>query len=99
VPQPLRSKRIFVLTMKLPDDIVRQELMHYLTVYDIVRLDIACMNHEFRPQLLEKISGVVLEGDVESIRVSLFTWLGIRQIYWINMIFSSLIIIVELHLS
>jgi len=28
---------------------------------------------------------VILEGDVESIRVSLFTWLGMRRIYWINM--------------
>jgi len=72
--------------MKLPDDIFRQELMHYLTVYDIVRLDTASMNHEYRPQLLDKIRGVILTGDKdESMKASLYKWLGMRRIYWINM--------------
>jgi len=47
--------------MKLPDDIFRLELIPYLTVYDIVRLDTACMNHEYRPHLLDMISGVIEE--------------------------------------
>jgi len=72
--------------MMLPDDIFRQELLQYLTVHDIVRLDSACMNHKYRPQLLEKISGVILTGDKdEYMKVSLYKWLGIRRIYWINM--------------
>jgi len=33
--------------MMLPDDIVLQELLQYLTVYDIVQLDIACINHKY----------------------------------------------------
>jgi len=75
-----------VSMMKLPDDIFRQELLQYLTVYDIVRLDTACMNHQYRPQLLEKISGVILIGDkYESMEASLYKWLGIRRIYLINM--------------
>ena len=49
--------------MKLPDDMFRQELLQYLTVDDIVRLDNACMNHKYRSQLLDKISGVILLGD------------------------------------
>ena len=48
--------------MKLPDDMFRQEFLPYLTVHDIVKLDNACMNHEDRPQLLEKISSVNLIG-------------------------------------
>jgi len=82
-----RYKRIVMkYLMKLPDDIFRQELLPYLTVHDIVRLDIACMNHQYRPQLLEKISGVILIGDKdESMKESLYKWLGIRRIYWINM--------------
>jgi len=72
--------------MKLPDDIFRQELLHYLTVYDIVRLDTACMNHKYRPQVLDKISGVILTGDqYKSMKASLYKWLGMRLIYLINM--------------
>jgi len=74
--------------MRLPDDIFRQELMHYLTVYDIVRLDTACVNHQYRPQLLEKITGVILTGEKdESIEPSLYKWLGMRRIYFINVYF------------
>jgi len=44
------------------------------------------MNHHYRPQLLEKISGVILTGDEdESMKASIFKWLGARRIYWINM--------------
>ena len=72
--------------MKLPDGMLRQELLPFLTVHDIVRLDISCMNHEYRPQLLEKINGVILIGDEEtSIKTSLFKWLGMRRIYCIKM--------------
>ena len=68
--------------MKLPDDMFKQELLPYLTVDDIVKLDDACMNQEYRPQLLEKISGVILRGDENnSMKASLFKWLGMRRIY------------------
>ena len=49
--------------IKLPDDMFRLELLTYLTVDDIVYLDKACMNYEYRPQLMDKISGVILIGD------------------------------------
>ena len=75
--------------MKLPDDMFRQELLRYLTVYDIVKLDNACINHEYRPQLLETINGVILLGDKdESMKASLFKWLAMRRIYLINMYFN-----------
>ena len=62
----------------------RQELLPYLTVYDIVKLDNACMNNEYRLQLLEKINGVILPGD-KSMEASLFKWLRMRRIYLMNM--------------
>ena len=73
--------------MMLPDDMFRQDLLPYLTVHDIVKLDSACMNHNYRPQLMEKISGVILLGDKddEYMKASLFKWLGIRRIYLIEM--------------
>ena len=75
--------------MNLPDDMFRQELLPYLTVHDIVNLDNACMNHNYRSQLLEKIDGVILTGDkVKYIESSLFQWLGIRRIYCIKMSFD-----------
>jgi hypothetical protein len=64
--------------MKLPEDMFRQDLLPYLILDDIVRLDNACTNHEYRSQLLEKISGVILKGDRERC-------LGLRRIYLSNM--------------
>ena len=52
----LRYKEMKMESMiKLPEDMFRLELLPYLTVDDIVNLDNACMNHKYRPQLLEKI--------------------------------------------
>jgi hypothetical protein len=76
--------------MKLPDDMFRLELLPYLTVHDIIRLDNACINYKYRPQLLEKINGVILIGDKDvSIKASLYKWLGMRRIYLINMKFVA----------
>ena len=72
--------------MNLPDDMFRLDLLPYLTVDDIVKLDNAYMNHEYRHQLLEKISGVILLGDKdEYMKPSLFKWLGMRRIYLMSM--------------
>ena len=49
--------------MMFPVDMFKLELLPYLTVHDIVRLDSAFMNHEYRPQFLDKISGGILRGD------------------------------------
>jgi hypothetical protein len=44
------------------------------------------MNHEYRPQLLEKIDGVILLGDHHIfIKASLFRWLVTRRLYLIKM--------------
>jgi hypothetical protein len=73
--------------IKLPDDMFRLELLPYLTVQDIVNLDKACMNHKYRSQLMDKISGVILLGDKDrSIKASLFRWLGMRRIYFTKML-------------
>ena len=72
--------------INVPDDMFKQEILPYLTVDDIVKLDKACMNHKHRPQLLEKITGVILLGDKDkSMKASLFKWLGMRRIYLIKM--------------
>ena len=60
----LRYKEMMMESMmKLPDEMFKQEILQYLTVDDIVKLDNACMNHKYRPQLLDKIDGVILLGD------------------------------------
>ena len=87
----LRYKEMVMMEsmMKLPDDMIRQEILQYLTVDDIVQLDNACMNHNYRSQLMEKISGVILRGEKnQSKKASLFKWLGMRRIYWIKMHFD-----------
>ena len=76
--------------MKLPDDMFRLELIPYLSVDDVVRLDSACLNHKYRPQLMWKISGVILRGDKDkSVKASLFKWLGMRRIYFMTFIFDD----------
>ena len=47
------------LMMKLPDDMFRHVLLPYLTLHDLGRLDNMCMNHEYRPQVLDKMRGVI----------------------------------------
>ena len=47
------------LMMKLPDDMFRHELLPYLALHDLGKLDNMCMNHEYRPQVLDKIRGVI----------------------------------------
>ncbi len=42
------KKNMMESMMKLPDDMFRQELLPYLTVHDIVKLDNACMSHKYR---------------------------------------------------
>ena len=74
------------LMMNLPDDIFRLEILQYLAVHDIVNLDSACMNHKYRPQLMDKISGAILTGAKNSfMKASLFKWLVMRRIYLIKM--------------
>jgi len=85
----LRYKEMMMESMiKLPDDMFRQEILQYLTVDNIVKLDNACMNHKYRLQVLDKMSGVILLGDQDqSIKASLYKWLGMRRIYLIKMKF------------
>ena len=42
--------------MNLTVGMLKLEMLPYLTVHDIVRLDSAFMNHEYRTQFLDKIS-------------------------------------------
>ena len=75
--------------MKLPIDMFKLELLPYLTLYDIVRLDSAVMNHEYRPQFLDKISGGILRGEnVTYLKGILLEWLHTRRIYLINVVLS-----------
>ena len=75
--------------MKLPVDMFKLEMLPYLTVHDRVRLDNAFMNHEYRPQFLEKISGGILRGDnVTYLKGVLLEWLHLRSIYLINVVLS-----------
>jgi hypothetical protein len=50
-------------------------------VYDIANLESACI-HKYRPQLLDKISDVILIGYRDkSIKAKIFKWLGMRRIF------------------
>jgi len=76
--------------MKLPDDVFKQELLQYLALNDVIMPYSACVNNEFRPQLLDKLSGVIFIGDGKDdyMEASLFKWLGLRRIYLIGIFLS-----------
>ena len=72
--------------MMLPDDVFRHQMLQYLTVHDVGILDSACMKHDYRLQLLDKISGVILLGDKDKlVSRSLFEWLHARRVYLLHM--------------
>ena len=67
--------------MKLPDDMFKQELVPYLIVDDISKLDSACMNLRYRPELLEMLHGVRIDPYIDPcMSASLYGWLVLRGI-------------------
>ena len=66
--------------IQLPDDMFRQHLLQYMTIYDIVRLDNACMSQRYRPQLLDKIGGVILMGNKDLVvKKLILEWMIMRN--------------------
>jgi hypothetical protein len=49
----------------LPNDVLKHEIMQYLTVHDIVILDKSCLNHNFRSKLMEVFNGKILIGTID----------------------------------
>ena len=66
---------------KTPDSIFRHFISKYLTLYDVVNLDNASLNHEHRPVLLSKIEGMVLEGKNIIMNLDLHVWIRKRKIH------------------
>jgi hypothetical protein len=67
--------------MKTPDSIFRHFISKYLTLYDVVNLDNACLNHEYRPVVLSKIEGMVLKGKNIIMNMDLHVWIRKRKIH------------------
>ena len=65
----------------IPDSVFRKNISQYLTLHDIVNLDNACLNHEYRPVLLYKIEGMVLEGKNIIMNKDLHVWVRKRKIH------------------
>jgi hypothetical protein len=65
----------------IPDSVFRQQLSEFLTIHDVVGLDNACLNHEYRLLLLDKIKGMVLRGEEITMSKELFEWVGKKNIY------------------
>ena len=69
------------LLIGLPDRVLKLQISKYLTLIDIVILDSACLNHEYRPFLLSKIQGMVLEGKNKIMSEALHVWVQKRKIH------------------
>jgi hypothetical protein len=65
----------------LPDRVLKLQISKYLTLNDIVILDSACLNHVYRPFLLSKIQGMVLEGKNKIMSEALHKWVRKRKIH------------------
>ena len=69
------------LLIGLPDRVLKLQISKYLTLIDIVILHSACLNHVYRPFLLSKIQGMVLEGKNKIMSEALHVWVRKRKIH------------------
>ena len=68
------------LLRNTPTDVLSFELIPYLTLLDLTRLDIALTNICLRPQLLEVYPFLRLEHTKEGVDVRQLTWFMDRSI-------------------
>ena len=72
--------------INVPDDVWKYQVCQYLTIDDIVSLDNACCNHEYRFKLLKMTEDTILYGDlIFSLMASTLRWLALRRIYLVSM--------------
>jgi hypothetical protein len=72
--------------INIPDDVWKYQVCQYLTIDDIVSLDNACCNHEYRIKLLKMTEDIILYGDLMfSLMASTLRWLALRRIYLVCM--------------
>ena len=69
------------LLIGLPDRVLKLQISKYLTLIDIVILHSACLNHVYRPFLLSKIQGMVLEDKNKNMSEALHVWVRKRKIH------------------
>lgn len=68
----------------LPNDVLKHEIMQYLTVHDIVILDNSCLNHKYRIELMKVFHGIILIGTKHEDISIFFHWLIIKEIFMKN---------------
>ena len=76
----------------IPDDVFKQDLLQYLTIYDIISLDTACTSHIYRKELMNKLAEVTLVGDIDhESSIELLEWLQKKKIYLQNLTIDQVI--------
>jgi len=71
--------------LKVPDDVFKHHIVHYLTLKDIVSFDNACTNHKYRPGLMDFVRNVIMTGDINKmLSFQVIRWFYRRGIYLQN---------------
>jgi len=71
--------------LKVPDDVFKHHIVHYLTLNDIVSFDNACTNHKCRQGLMDFVRNVIMTGDINKmLSFQVIRWLCRRGIYLQN---------------
>jgi len=84
------------LLLNIPDLVFKIEFLKYLSVFDIVALDNATLNHSYRSKIIDKLSNSIINGSLDIISTNLmFKWMRLRRLYLTQIRFSSKISFTE----
>jgi hypothetical protein len=84
------------LLLNIPDLVFKIEFLKYLSVFDIVALDNATLNHSYRSKIMDKLSYSTINGSLDIISTNLMLkWMRLRRLYLTHIRFSSKISFTE----
>lgn len=84
------------LLLNIPDLLFKIELLKYLSVFDIVALDNAILNHSYRSKIMAKLENAIINGSLDIIATNpMLKWMRLRRLYLTHIRFSSKICFTE----
>ena len=71
--------------LRVPDDVFKHHIVHYLTLKDIVSFDNAYTNHKYRQGMMDFVRNVIMKGNINKmLSFQVIRWLYRRGIYLQN---------------
>ena len=78
--------------LHLPDELFKHHILQYFMLRDVVMLDNACINHQYRNEWFEKLRKVILIGDLKvGLKLNGLKWLNRREVYIQNFYINDIL--------